>query len=337
MRSRRVLSVRLLVSAHFIDLGRLQFTDDELSWLRTHCAYFREPYLQFLSRFQLQPVEQIKLSFVPHGDGEHGHLDLEIHGLWKEVILYEVPVMAIISETYFALCEQDWSIRGQRELAYKKGRQMLENGVILSEFGTRRRRSFATHEAVIQGLLDAHTDIQSSNQPGAGKLLGTSNVYFAKKYHLAPSGTIAHEWTMGIAAIRGYDHANLHALQLWDQVYQPPAFTPETVGDNLTIALTDTFSTKVFWDDLLHDDKGIELLKRWRGLRQDSGDSAKFLQHAVDVYRRIGVDPSKKLIIFSDGLDVARCLELQKLTKEVGILAGFGTYDVSYMQAWVPI
>lgn len=240
------------------------------------------------------------------------------------MILYEVPLMAIISETYFLMCETDWTLEGQRERAYEKGMDMLSQGIMLSEFGTRRRRSLATQVAVLEGLVQANKDIQASGNPNAGRLLGTSNVYLAKQFGLVPSGTIAHEWTMAIAAMQGYKRSNVHALELWDQVYQPPAFTPQKPSDDLTVALTDTFSTKVFWDDLLSDERGREILKRWRGLRQDSGDSATFVQHALDMYRKIGVDPSTKLVIFSDGLNVRRCLDLQRMAKDVGIRAGFG-------------
>lgn len=306
------------------DLGTLRFSPEEIDWLRHTCPYFREPYLCFLSHFQLRPAEQVRLTYTPVSD-THGKLDLEIMGLWRDVILYEVPLMAIISEAYFALCETDWTLEGQRERAYAKGQKLFQHGIQLSEFGTRRRRSFATQDAVVAGLLQAHREASESGAPGVGRLLGTSNVFLARKYGILPNGTIAHEWTMGIAALQGYEHSNRMALELWDQVYSPPAFTPTNPSNNLTIALTDTFSTKVFWDDLLSDERGIEILRTWRGLRQDSGDSAAFVEHAVAMYRKLGIDPATKLIVFSDGLNVERCLALQELATKHGILAGFGT------------
>ena len=282
-------------------------TPDELEWLRTACPYFQQPYLDFLQTFQLQPTDEVQVRFVPgtqESNGERmGDLEITIKGLWSHVILYEVPVMAIISETFFRTVDTDWTPEGQREQAARKASTLLTNGIMLSEFGTRRRRSLATHEVVIQGLLDAQA--QLAHTPHTGRVLGTSNVLLAKKFGLAPVGTVAHEWTMGIAAIGGYEHSNLRALQLWDDVYAPPAFTPQRPSEDLTIALTDTFSTRVFWDDLLSCDKGIEMLRRWRGVRQDSGDSRVFVRHALDVYQRIGVDPRKKLVIFSDGTFVA--------------------------------
>lgn len=278
----------------------------------------------FLTHFQLRPAEQVHLTFTPGAD-KRGTIEIEITGLWRDVILYEVPIMAIISEAYFALCDADWTLEGQRERAYAKGQELFQRGIMLSEFGTRRRRSYATHDVVVAGLLQAHEEAQASGAPGMGRLLGTSNVLLARKYGIPPNGTIAHEWTMGIAALQGYDHSNRTALELWEQVYTPPAFTPTNPGNNLTIALTDTFSTKVFWDDLLSSERGIEILRTWRGLRQDSGDSAAFVEHAVAMYRKLGIDPATKLIVFSDGLNVERCLALQALAKQHGIQAGFGT------------
>lgn len=274
----------------------MRVSAEERAWLKTACPYFQAGYLDYLATFALRPADEVHVRFVPTQPGaERGELEVFVTGAWARVILYEVPVMAIISETYFAMIDTDWDGHDQRQRAKHKGCTLLQHGVALSEFGTRRRRSFATHYDVLQGLVDAQKETPS------GRLLGTSNVYLAKELGLAPVGTVAHEWTMAIAAIHGYEHSNLRALELWDAVYQPPAFTPQRPGDDLTIALTDTFSTRVFWDDLLSEERGRALVRRWRGVRQDSGDSRAFVDHAVDVYRRIGVDPATKIVIFSDG------------------------------------
>jgi nicotinate phosphoribosyltransferase len=59
---------------------------------------------------------------------------------------------------------------------------------MFSEFGSRRRRDYHTHELVLKGLVEA-----SKQLDGPGKLSGTSNVHFAMKYDLNPIGTVAHE------------------------------------------------------------------------------------------------------------------------------------------------
>ncbi|WFD00221.1 nicotinate phosphoribosyltransferase [Malassezia yamatoensis] len=308
-------------------LASLRLSQDELDWLKTACPYFQSEYIEFLNSFQLRPKDQVEVRWVATGSEEtgseaKGSLEVNVRGLWSNVILYEVPVMAIISETYFQTMDLDWNPDGQQELAREKAMKLMQKGISFSEFGTRRRRSLATHEQVIAGLLEAQKQVEGT--PNCGRVLGTSNVMLAKKFGFQPVGTVAHEWTMAIAAIEGYEHSNLRALQQWDSEYQPPTFTPQQPSANLTIALTDTFSTRVFWDDLLSCDEGVEILRRWRGVRQDSGDPRAFVLRAIDVYRQIGVNPREKVVIFSDGLNVDKCLALQTFAQQAGIQAGFG-------------
>jgi nicotinic acid phosphoribosyltransferase len=55
-----------------------------------------------------------------------------------------------------------------------------------------------------------------------------------------------------------------------------------------------------------------------------SGDPAHFVRRAKEVYDALGVDSRQKFVVFSDGLNVARCLELQKVAQDVDIGASFG-------------
>jgi nicotinate phosphoribosyltransferase len=318
------------IRKHVEDLSLLQLTKDEEEWLRTTCPYLLPDYLSFLSSFRLRPAEQVHIDLIPDESGEWGDLDIRIEGRWLDAILYEVPLMAIISEVYFTCIDTRWSMRGQRSIAKNKGRKLVEAGIKYSEFGTRRRRSYAIHRLVLEGLLQgekealASASTSGSSSSNLGKLTGTSNVHFAHVFGLNPVGTVAHEWTMGIAAQESYSGANLKSLQLWDQVYSPPNFVATSPAHDLTIALTDTFSTRVFWDELLNSESGREIAKRWRGLRQDSGDSKAFARRAKEVYRKLGIDPKTKVIIYSDALNVKRCIELADFSKELGIGAAFG-------------
>ncbi|KAF6766877.1 Nicotinate phosphoribosyltransferase family [Kalmanozyma brasiliensis GHG001] len=309
------------IRGHIEKLVHLKLEKDERAWLEKTCPYLRKDYLDYLEAFRFDPANQVSVDFVAT-DGEWGDLSLKVQGVWSDVIFYEVPLMAIVSEVYFSTVDTEWSLEGQFEQAQRKATQLTSQGIRYSEFGTRRRRSYQTHRLVLEGLVAG--DAASSSSSTSGKLLGTSNVHFAHLFDLVPIGTVAHEWTMAVAALEGYAHSNLTALQLWDAVYSPPDFVPNSPTHDLTIALTDTFSTNVFWADLLDNPAGIEIAKRWRGLRQDSGDSKAFAQKALQAYRSIGVDPSTKVVIYSDGLDVERCLELAQYSKEIGIGAGFG-------------
>lgn len=115
---------------------------------------------------------------------------------------------------------------------------------------------------------------------------------------------------MGIAAItQDYLHANSHALKLWQETYK----------NLLGIALTDTFSTETFLKDFDRD-----LASKCSGVRQDSGDPIAFVPRIVRHYKSHDVNPKTKTIVFSDSLDVDRCLELKKWADKHGIGSSFG-------------
>lgn len=222
----------------------------------------------------------------------------------------------------------------------------MQHGIKFSEFGTRRRRSFKTQEVVIKGLCEGveqgRAEGPVNGVESVGALVGTSNVHLARVFNVPPSGTVAHEWTMAIAALEGYRRVNLSSAQKWDAVYSPPAFVPHTPAEDLTIALTDTFSTSVFWKDLLDPlpgdltppahrvedsadlKRGREIIRRWKGIRQDSGDSYEFARKAKAAYESLGVDPKTKVIVFSDGLSVDKALALASYASQVGIGSAFG-------------
>jgi len=198
-----------------------------------------------------------------------------------------------------------------KESAYDKGRVLIEAGCTFSDFGSRRRRSYHTQDLVVKGLVRASRDI-----PGEGRLTGTSNAHFAHKYGLTPIGTIAHEWFMGVAALKGYEKTHCVALDLWEQVYH----------DSVLIALTDTFTTEAFFKDFTLDP---ERARRWTGLRHDSGDPFAFGPRVKEVYESLGIDPREKLVVYSDSLNVDKCLRLQKQANELGlekVSFGIGTF-----------
>ncbi|KIO16104.1 hypothetical protein M407DRAFT_86379, partial [Tulasnella calospora MUT 4182] len=294
-------------------LEDISLTKDERSWLESNCTYFRPEYLDYLQKFRFRPKEQVTVRYLPSLDNPgFGDLELEFRGLWTETILYETPVMAIVSEAYFNHVDTDWSLTGTEELAYQKGKTLFQGGIALSEFGARRRRSYDSQKLVVEGLLRAHREFSATSK---GRLTGTSNVHFAHMFNLMPIGTIAHEWMMGIAAARGYERANLLALELWEEVY------PTTLSNSLHIAPTDTFTSPVFFNTLLLNPG---LAARWRGLRQDSGNPLDFIPLAKAAYEKLGINPRDKLIVFSDSLDVEACLKIKKATDEVGFQSSFG-------------
>jgi len=83
--------------------------------------------------------------------------------------------------------------------------------------------------------------------------------------------------------------------------------------------LTDTFSTETFLKDFTE-----ELARKCSGVRQDSGDPIAFVPRIVRHYKEHNVDPKDKTIVFSDSLNVDRCLELKNWADKHGIKSSFG-------------
>lgn len=316
-------------------LGNISLSDDELSYLQRHCKYLSPDYLDFLKEFRLSPREQIAATFNPIGDDDGsddvlGDVDIQIRGKWVDTILYEIPLLALASEAYFKFMDKDWNYDGQEEKAFEKGIKLLEAGCITSEFGTRRRRDYHTQALVFRGFVKASKEGEKRGLPG--KISGTSNVHLAMRFNLPPVGTVAHEWFMGVAAIHDdYENATEHALQRWIGVF----------GEGvLGIALTDTFGTRAFLKafekpvkylpdtpNLPRADEGAVSSRRYAdvftGVRQDSGDPAEFVKIMHDFYERLGIK-EKKTIVFSDSLDIDKCIEYKRISDEAGFHTTFG-------------
>lgn len=304
-------------------LGRITLTQQELDFLRNNCPYLTTEYLDFLKKFRLKPNEQIALTFTPIDD-TYGDLDIVTSGLWVDTILYEIPLLALTSEAYFKFVDTDWSHEGQEENAYQKGVRLLEGGCLVSEFGSRRRRDFKTQDLIVQGLVRA-----SKETSLPGKITGTSNVFFAMKHGIAPVGTVAHEWFMGIAALTGdYEKANVQGLQYWLDCYGKGV---------LGIALTDTFGTSDFFKAFNtpiaktasasngRPENGTKVptyAEVFTGIRQDSGDPKDYVKQASEFFQSVGI--SGKTIVFSDSLDVEKCLEYKQVAESYGFKPSFG-------------
>jgi nicotinate phosphoribosyltransferase len=125
---------------------------------------------------------------------------------------------------------------------------------------------------------------------------------------LPPVGTVAHEWVMAHAAMGNYRMANWNAMMAWYDVYQGALGT----------ALSDTYTSAVFrsW---FHGAP----FKLFDAVRQDSGDPIAWAQAMVDHLRKQGVDPATKRLVFSDGLTVPRCIEIDAAVRAMGGVPSF--------------
>lgn len=276
-------------------MALLQLTPTEKEYLRDTCPYLDPTYLDFLQGYRYDPSE---VTIQQTGD----ELKVSIEGFWYRTILWEVPIMALICELFYQETNQqrnsnDWVIATVED-KIKKYRDL---DIVFAEFGTRRRHSYQVHDLVVKTL----------KEKGENTFIGTSNVYLAMKYNTKPIGTHAHEWFMFHAAKYGYKMANSMGLEHWTDVYR---------GD-LGIALTDTYTTEVFFEQF---DK--KFAKLFDGVRHDSGDPLEFGDKTIAHYQKLGIDPLSKTIIFSDGLNYDKVVRITEHCKNrIGLSFGIGT------------
>jgi nicotinate phosphoribosyltransferase len=275
-------------------MASLKLSREEKQWLCKTCPYLDPVYLDFLEGYCYDPSE---VKIVEQDD----QVEVFIEGFWYRTILWEVPLLCLISENFYAFQQLQ---RESDEEVIVKTRTKIETyeelGVTIAEFGTRRRHSFHVHQLVVTALKKY------------GKtFVGTSNVHLAMVNGTKPIGTHAHEWFMFHAAKYGFKMANSLALEHWTDVYR---------GD-LGIALSDTFTTDEFYE--VFDKKFTKLFD---GVRHDSGDPLEFADKTIRHYRKFGIDPLTKTIIFSDSLNLEKVKRIADYCRgKIGFSFGIGT------------
>ena len=277
------------------EMSKLALTKDEASFLYRELPYLPPTYIDFVRGFRFDP-EEVKVE-----QDDEGHLSIIAEGLLYRVTLWETPILALVSELYYKMLGAQPDMEYTERTIISKARKLAEHGITFSMFGMRRRFSAAIEDRVTE-LLKEHA---------AGYLFGTSNVYYAYKHGLRVSGTHPHEWIQFHGAMFGYKMANYMAMEDWINVYD---------GDLGTV-LTDTYTTDVFMRNF---SKKHAML--FTSLRHDSGDPLQFTEKVIARYRELRVDPTIKYIIFSDGLDPERAIEIANYCKgRIGASFGIGT------------
>ncbi|AVZ06722.1 nicotinate phosphoribosyltransferase [Acinetobacter pittii] len=285
-------------------LCNLKYKEDELQYLRK-LRFIKSDFVDYLELFQL------KRRFIQASIDAEGRLDIHIEGPMVQAMMFEIFVLAIVNELYFSRIKTDqvWA-EGERRLQakldliqqYEKSQKPNDPPFLVSDFGTRRRYSFAWQKHVVAAFHKTVPNV----------FRGTSNVLLAKELNITPIGTMAHEFLQAFQALdvrlRDFQKA---ALETWVQEYR---------GD-LGIALTDVVGMDAFLRDF-----DLYFAKLFDGLRHDSGDPYEWGDKAYAHYRKLKIDTKTKMLTFSDGLNLPKAWELHQYFKDrFQVSFGIGT------------
>ncbi|WP_176248881.1 nicotinate phosphoribosyltransferase [Sulfitobacter sp. HGT1] len=297
----------------------LSLSRGESTWLRGNTFYgkrqmFRPDFMEWFEGLRLPPY---------HLERKGDQYELTFEGTWPEVMLWEIPALAILMELR-GRAVLDRMGKFELQILYARGMTRVWEKIeelrkipdlSIADFGTRRRHSFLWQDWCVQAM-----------QEGLGQaFIGTSNCKIAMDREVEAIGTNAHELPMVYAALAEDDAALAKApydvLQDWHDEHD----------GNLRIILPDTYGTKGFLEN------APDWLAGWTGIRIDSGDPATGAQTAIDWWKSRGEDPSSKRIIFSDGLDVAKIKELHgQFAGKARISFGWGTLLTNDFRNLVP-
>ena len=297
----------------------MQLTRGESTWLRGNTFYgkrqmFRPDFMEWFEGMRLPDY---------HLEKRDGQYELSLEGSWPEVMMWEIPALAVLMELRgravlkhmgrFEL--QVLYARAMTKLWQKIEAMRYVDDLRIADFGTRRRHSYLWQDWCVQAMLEGLGD----------KFVGTSNCAIARHRDIEAIGTNAHELPMVYSALAVDDVALARAP------YDVLADWQEEHDGNLRIILPDTYGTEGFLNN------APDWLATWTGIRIDSGDPAQGAETAINWWVSKGQDPRDKLVIFSDGLDVAEMLSLQRrFASRVKVSFGWGTNLTNDFRGLVP-
>jgi nicotinate phosphoribosyltransferase len=281
-------------------LCSLSFTGEELAYLRT-LRFLKSDFVDFLSLFRFQG------RFI-HVDTDGARLVIRTSGPLVHVMGFEIFVLYIVNELYARrVSDHSEVLRVSRARLAEKiqflRNQKLPKSFEFFDFGLRRRQSSEWQDEYVERLVQWVPE----------HFRGTSNVYLAKNLGITPFGTMAHEY---MQAYQGFGFRlrdfQKSALEGWVQEYR---------GD-LGVALTDTVGMDAFLRDF-----DLYFAKLFDGLRHDSGDPILWAEKAIAAYTQMRIDPATKRLVFSDGLDFPRAVEIYRhLSDRIASGYGIGTH-----------
>lgn len=280
-------------------LCTLTFTKEELDYLRS-IRFIKDDYVEFLRLWR--PLRD----YVHIWRNDDGVLSIMVKGPIFSCMPFEIYLLEIVNEVYFAFKYNYEELKEQARRRLREEIEGFKNGKYtfrFAEFGCRRRLSREWQEEVVRTMKEE-----------VPNMVGTSNVYLAMRYNLIPVGTYAHEYVEMYQGINKIPvaYGNYYAMKDWYEEYR---------GDNGT-ALSDTLTTDLF---LLDFDRSMA--NNFTGVRHDSGDPYEWGEKIIAHYKKFGIDPKTKTLLFSDSLNFEKAQALYEHFKDrINVSFGIGTY-----------
>lgn len=291
----------------------LNFTEEELEYVhnigckKSRKGWIHSSYVNYLRLWHARYED-----FIIDDQAECG-LRIRALGTWLNTSMYEIPVLAIVNETYFRMAhDYDKLLEVHKKNTDEKIKDLISgkyNIGSFSEFGLRRRLSAEAQEYAVKELVAYNKDYKGS------KCVGTSNVYLAMKYNVTPVGTMAHEFLQCVGQgnpKHNPAYSNYYCMKAWTDFYKT---------DN------GTYLTDILGDELCRMDMDETFVALFKGVRNDSGDMKKWADNWIKHYQEYDVDPKTKTLLFSNSLDFERADDLVKyVAGRANTAFGIGTW-----------
>lgn len=286
----------------------LSFDKDELAWIEANIPWLNKGYVNYLKMWRPDRSEILvnEGGIVPYN--ECG-LAIEARGTWLSTSMYEIAILAIVSEVYYSFRYGEGYFNDVFKANTERKFDLVENGVFrvgsFAEFGMRRRYSTETQDWLVGHIKER----------GISGFVGTSNVALARKYGVKPIGTMAHEFVQCVGQgnrIYNPAYSNRLAMEAWVEEYQT----------RNGIMLGDTVRTECFLRDF-----GLTYATLFSGVRHDSGDPYLWGRRMLEHYEKLGIDARQKTLLFSDSLNFEKATNIRStFANRCHVAFGIGTY-----------
>lgn len=280
----------------------LRLTVDEAHYMskKSLCS---DQYLDMLTKTPILTPDSFKCDI-----NGTGGLNFRYGGNPETRILVEVKALALNSQLYFedkykdryqeVIDSTDEWVDEQIDWLVKNAHPMFDN----VEGGGRRRFSKERHEQILTRLWN---NLPKDDNGNPKFLKGTSNCYFGMKHNIPIFGSQSHQLYMFMQAMTHPAHSMTKAIDEWLDFYK----------GEISLMLTDTLGDRK-WDR----DFTPERMERSKGQRHDSGSAGVWASYRLDAYRRNNIDATKKILMFSDSLNLVKANDLTTKYSDAAII-----------------